>query len=64
MQINVKHVSDLQSKSVRDFWELTEKYHRYIQYLKFQFTTPMLLRHFDVILEENLNKIANFFIMI
>ena len=64
MQIKVKHISDLQSKSVRDFRQLTEKLNKYIQYLKFQFTAHMLLRHYDVIFGENLNKIDNFFIMI
>ena len=64
MQIKVKHISDLQWKSVRDFRQLTEKLNKYIQYLKFQFTAHMLLRHYDVIFGENLNKIDNFFILI
>ena len=32
------------------------------QYLKFQFTMPKLLRHYDVIFEESLQKLINCFI--
>ena len=48
--------TDLQLTSVRDFLELTKQLHRYIQYLKFQFTMPLLSRHYDVIFRENLQK--------
>ena len=58
----VKCISDLQWVEQWDFWEVTEYLHKYIQYLQFQFTMTMLSRQYDVIFEENLQKLFIVFI--